>query len=141
MTPTHCFIRIRLNATSQADAYESISAEEFTFAVVDQKKFVETQPSVWQIDVFFSYSGSENVAEGDLEDDIAPEFRALMRAKNLRDAEFEFHIIVGGLHADPFQLRPHVVAMISALGGCVFAHRSPRFEGNENLRPTGEGDT
>ncbi|MFC7339581.1 hypothetical protein ACFQY0_20495 [Haloferula chungangensis] len=97
MAPTHCFVRIRLNATSQADAYESISAEEFTFAVVDEKKFAEVQPGVWQIDVFFSYSGSENVAEGDLEDDIAPEFRALMRAKSLSSAEFEFHIVVGGI--------------------------------------------
>ena len=141
MAPTHCFVRLRLNATSQADAYESISADEFTFAVVDEKKFEEVQPGVWQIDIFFSYSGSEDVAEGDLEDDIAPEFRALMRAKSLSSAEFEFHIVVGGLHADPFELRPHVVAMISALGGSIVAHRSPEPQDNENAQQAEDGDT
>ena len=124
MTPTHCFVRVRLNATSQADAYDSISAAEFQLAVVDEKRFKEVSPGVWQIDIFFSYPDSENVAEGDFEDDIAPEFRALMRAKSFNSAEYEFHIVVGGLHADPFHIRPHVVAMIAALGGSVYAHRS-----------------
>ena len=124
MTPTHCFVRVRLNATSRADAYEAISANDFALAVVDESKFQEVSPGIWQIDIFFSYPDSENVAEGDFEDDIAPEFRALMQAKSFRSTEYEFHIVVGGLHADPFQIRPHVVAMIAVLGGSVFAHRS-----------------
>ena len=124
MTPTHCFVRVRLNASSQAEAYESISANEFELARVDKNEFQEVSPGLWQIDIFFSYPESENVAEGDFEDDIAPEFRALMRAKSFHSAEYEFHIVVGGLHADPIKIRPHAVAMIAALGGSVFAHRS-----------------
>ncbi len=124
MTPSHCFVRVRLKATSREHAFESISASEFELARVDKYEFHEVSPDIWQIDIFFSYSGSENVAEGDFEDDIAPEFRALMRGKSYHSAEYEFHIVVGGLHADPFEIRPHVVAMIAALGGSVFAHAS-----------------
>jgi hypothetical protein len=89
----------------------------------DDKDLVEIKPGLWQVDVPFSYEGAENVAEGDLEDDIAPAFPALMRAKSIYGAEYEFHVVVGGKHANPFGLRSHIIAMIAALGGSVLIHR------------------
>ncbi|YCM43287.1 hypothetical protein V2O64_18445 [Verrucomicrobiaceae bacterium 227] len=98
---------------------------------VDQNAITEVTPRTWQADILFSYPDSENVAEGDLEEDIATEFRALMEAKNIYDVKYEFHVLAGGLHANPFCLRPHIVAMIAVLGGSVFAHSSDSRPSNK----------
>ena len=69
----------------------------------------------------WSYEGSENVAEGDLEDDIAPIFPDLLELKRFHGATFDFQIVVGSPHPDLFRIAPHIVAMIAALGGTISA--------------------
>jgi hypothetical protein len=123
MTPTHCFVRARVTDTDQAGAFDAFDWD-CQFLKFDQSAISEVTPRVWETDIQFSYPDSENVAEGDFEEDIATEFRALMEAKNIYDVEYEFHIVVGGLHANPFQIRPNIIAMIAVLGGSVWAHRS-----------------
>lgn len=125
MQPTHCFIRIRISAESKATALDALEHGSLGGIRFDEDELIEVEPGSWSVDVPFSYPGAENVAEGDLEDDIAPSFPALMSAKSIFDAVFEFHVIVGGLHANPFELKPHIVAMIAALGGSVIVHQSP----------------
>lgn len=125
MHPTHCFLQIQIRANSKAIALDALESGSLGSIRFDEGELIEVEPGSWRVVVPFSYPGSEDVAEGDLEDDIAPSFPALMSAKSIYNAEFEFHIVVGGLHADPFALNPHIVAMIAALGGSVVAHRSP----------------
>ena len=124
MHPTHCFLQIRIRANSKADALDALEGGTLGRIRFDEGELIEAEPGLWRVVVPFSYPGSENVAEGDLEDDIAPSFPALMSAKSIHDAAFEFHIVVGGAHADPFVLKPHIVAMIAALGGSLVAHRA-----------------
>ncbi len=124
MSYSHCFVRIRLKAQSRSEAYESIDQSQFEFIGYEEDELEETSPGVWEVDVYFSYPDSENVAEGDLMEDIGQEFRALLWSKQAFGAEYEFHIIAGGLHADPFKLAPNTIAMIAILGGSIHAHSS-----------------
>jgi hypothetical protein len=80
----------------------------------------------------WSYEGSENVAEGDLEDDIAPIFPELLELKKFHGATFELQIVVGSPHPDLFRIAPHIVAMIAALGGTISAtHEEPPLDNDQ----------
>ena len=88
MNPTHCFVRIQVRAISKSAARDALDVGYFANVRFDDKGLLEIEPGLWRVDVPFSYEGSENVAEGDLEDDIAPDFPALMQAKSIYGAEY-----------------------------------------------------
>lgn len=119
MKTTHCFIRILVEAEDRFHADEAMGD-----LVYSEGDLAENQPGIWRVDIPFSYEGQENVADGDLEDDISPHFPDLMRAKSSSRAEIEFHIVVGGRHPDPFFLQHYTVAMIAALGAQLFIHQN-----------------
>lgn len=73
----------------------------------------------------WSHEEAENVAEGDLVDDVAPIFPELLNLKTFHDATFDFQIVVGAPHPNPFRIDSHIVAMIAALGGTISAIHSP----------------
>jgi hypothetical protein len=75
----------------------------------------------WAIELQWSCEGQENLAEGDLEDDISPHFRELLSLVNIYGARFEFRIVVGEPHPDPFRIKPQTVAMIAVLGASISA--------------------
>lgn len=80
----------------------------------------------WAIELQWSCEGQEDVAEGDLEDDISPHFRELLSLVNIYGAKFEFQIVVGEPHPDPFKIKPHTVAMIAVLGASISARTGSR---------------
>lgn len=74
----------------------------------------------------WSYEGSEDVAAGDLEEDVGAIFPLLLDMKRFHDATFDFRIVVGPPHPNPFTIDAHLVAMIAALGGTITAmHDAP----------------
>jgi hypothetical protein len=78
------------------------------------------------IELQWSCEGEENVAEGDLEECVSPHFRELLELVNIFGAKFEFQIVVGGAHPNPFMIKPQTVAMIAVLGASIRARTGSR---------------
>ena len=131
MKATHCFIRIHVEADDKFHADDAMGDLRYS-----QTDLIEHQLGIWSLEIPFSYGGQENVAAGDLEDDISPHFPELMRAKSIFRARIEFHIVVGGAHPNPFPLKAYTVAMIAALGAELFIYRS-----EEDAEQSGGGNS
>jgi hypothetical protein len=76
----------------------------------------------WTYIWHFSYSGQEDVAEGDFVEDLVSYFPALLSLRNTSSADLKFHFYIGKPFANPFALDNNVIAFIAVLGGKIFMH-------------------
>lgn len=108
----------------EGDSFDSIIDNEALRRVIT--RIEDCGGGKWVIEIQWSCEGAENVADGDLEDDISPHFRELLELVNIFGAKFDFQIVVGEPHPDPFKIKPQTVAMIAVLGASISARTGSR---------------
>jgi hypothetical protein len=102
--------------------------------------FVEHAPGWWHGDFVVSCPEAPYLAEGDLIDDLAPHFPALLRLQKFHDASFQMQIAVGAPGPEDFELPSNMVAMLAALGASflITTSNNPIVPDNQGSEPNKE---
>jgi hypothetical protein len=81
--------------------------------------FKQVSATDWQGEFVVSCPTFPDASPGDFEEDLAPHLYDFLLLKKFYDASYELQIAVGAPGPDFFDLQPHSVALLAALGASI----------------------